>query len=45
MAGTRAETLRKFFRQHGIDEIPVSTGSDYVEPLVKFFRKREKMFR
>ena len=45
MAGHRTDALRRFFRQHGIDEIPVSTGSDYVEPLVKFFRQREKMFR
>jgi uncharacterized protein (DUF58 family) len=34
-----------FFRANGIDEIPVSAEADYVDPLVKFFRKREKMFR
>lgn len=32
-----------FFRSTGIDLIPVSTGQDYVEPLVRFFRKREKI--
>jgi uncharacterized protein (DUF58 family) len=45
LAGQRAGALKNFFRLNGIDEIPVSTGSDYVEALVKFFRKREKMLR
>jgi uncharacterized protein (DUF58 family) len=39
----KGAALRQFFRATGIDEIPVSTGSDYVESLVRFFRKREKM--
>ena len=41
----RAGKLRSFFRTHGIDEIPIDTESDYVESLVKFFKKREKMYR
>jgi uncharacterized protein (DUF58 family) len=41
----RKETLRTFFKAHGIDEIPVLTEADYVDPLVKFFKKREKMYR
>jgi uncharacterized protein (DUF58 family) len=41
----RRGDLRAFFRANGIDEIPISTESDYVDPLVKFFRKREKMLR
>jgi uncharacterized protein (DUF58 family) len=41
----RRQVLRAFFRANGIDEIPVSTESDYVDPLVKFFRKREKRLR
>jgi uncharacterized protein (DUF58 family) len=41
----RAAAVTAFFRSNGVDEIPLSTGSDYVDPLVKFFRKREKMFR
>jgi uncharacterized protein (DUF58 family) len=41
----RGAAVTGFFRSNGIDEIPLSTGSDYVDPLVKFFRKREKMFR
>jgi uncharacterized protein (DUF58 family) len=44
-AEKRVESLRKFFLKNGIDEIPVSTEGDYVESLVKFFRKREKMIR
>ncbi len=39
------ETLSSFFKAHGIDEIPVLTEADYVDPLVKFFKKREKMYR
>ena len=45
MAGKRVDSLRKFFLKNGIDEIPVSTESDYVESLVKFFKKREKLVR
>ena len=41
----RAEKLRTFFKVHGIDEIPVLTEADYIEPLIKFFKKREKMYR
>jgi uncharacterized protein (DUF58 family) len=41
----RSRKLRSFFRSHGIDEIPVTTQGDYVEALVKFFKKREKMYR
>jgi uncharacterized protein (DUF58 family) len=44
-AAKRQVDLTAFFRANGIDEIKISTGSDYVDPLVKFFRKREKMFR
>ena len=41
----RREALRTFFKGHGIDEIPVLTEADYVDPLIKFFKKREKMYR
>lgn len=41
----RSGKIRAFFRTHGIDEIPIDTESDYVESLVKFFKKREKMYR
>jgi uncharacterized protein (DUF58 family) len=44
-AVARTESLRSFFKVHGIDEIPVTTEADYVGPLVKFFKKREKMYR
>ncbi|MDD5676239.1 MAG: DUF58 domain-containing protein [Chitinivibrionales bacterium] len=37
--------LVRLFRSAGVDEIPVSTATDYVEPLVAFFKKREKKFR
>jgi uncharacterized protein (DUF58 family) len=41
----RKEALRSFFKTHGIDEIPVLTEADYIDPLIKFFKKREKMYR
>jgi uncharacterized protein (DUF58 family) len=41
----RVESLRSFFKAHGIDEIPVTTEADYIGSLVKFFKKREKMYR
>jgi hypothetical protein len=33
------------FKSTGVDEIHVSTETDYVEPLVKFFKKRERLAR
>jgi uncharacterized protein (DUF58 family) len=44
MTRKRAE-LSRLFRSVCIDEIPVSTATDYIEPLVAFFKKREKKFR
>jgi uncharacterized protein (DUF58 family) len=41
----RSRETSAFFRANGIDEIPISTEGDYVEPLVRFFKKREKMYR
>ncbi|MDR2591864.1 MAG: DUF58 domain-containing protein [Chitinispirillales bacterium] len=41
-AGHRAR-LDELFRSTGVDEIRVSTESGYVTPIVKFFRKREKL--
>jgi uncharacterized protein (DUF58 family) len=41
----RGRELAAFFRSNGIDQIPISTEADYVDPLVKFFRKREKRNR
>ncbi|MBN1309031.1 MAG: VWA domain-containing protein, partial [Chitinispirillaceae bacterium] len=40
---TRREGVSLIFTSNGIDEIAISTGSEYVDELIKFFRKREKM--
>jgi uncharacterized protein (DUF58 family) len=40
-AAARREKLRVLLRQNSIDQIPVSTNADYVDPLVRFFRRRE----
>jgi uncharacterized protein (DUF58 family) len=36
---------RRILRKLGIDEIPISTASGVVEPLLKFFRNRETRLR
>ena len=41
----RVAQLRDYFRQNKIDEIAVSTSTDYVEALVQFFHRREKMMK
>lgn len=37
----RANT-RAMLRRLAIDEIPITTGESYIEPLLRFFRSREK---
>lgn len=37
------ENLEELFRVSNIDEIKVTTQSGYVTPIVKFFRKRERV--
>jgi len=41
----RRAMVSALFRNNGIDEIPISTETEYVDPLVRFFRKRERMMR
>jgi uncharacterized protein (DUF58 family) len=38
----RRDGIRNFFRSTGVDQIDISTSGDYVEALVRFFKKREK---
>ncbi len=45
LAERRREDLARAFRANGVDLVPVSTESSYTEPLVAFFKKRERMFR
>ncbi len=39
----RRVTLKKLFRSISMDLIEISTETGYVEPLVRFFKKREKV--
>jgi uncharacterized protein (DUF58 family) len=39
----RRKTLKSLFRSMNVDQIEISTSEDYVEPLVRFFKKRERM--
>ncbi|HEX3019933.1 MAG TPA: DUF58 domain-containing protein [Chitinispirillaceae bacterium] len=41
----RLTATSTLFKTSGIDEIRISTESGYVDPLVHFFKKREKMLR
>ena len=34
--------LETVFRKHGVDHIALRTGEDYLPPLRKFFRERER---
>jgi len=34
----------KLFRSMGVDEIIINTGKHYIEPIVRFFRVREKRY-
>ncbi|MEE9167693.1 MAG: DUF58 domain-containing protein [Candidatus Neomarinimicrobiota bacterium] len=40
----RMETLAGMCKKIKLDLIPVAVGTDYVEPLMDFFRQREKRF-
>jgi len=44
-AAERVKTLERRFRSLGIDFIHVDAGGDVVDPLVRFFRMREKRGR
>ena len=39
------DAVRKAFRQTQVDEIEVSTDASYIQPLLAFFRRREKRRR
>jgi len=39
----RSITRSRFFRSIGVDEIPLSTETDYVDPLIRFFKRRERI--
>ncbi|MDG5814283.1 DUF58 domain-containing protein [Chitinispirillales bacterium ANBcel5] len=38
----KKQQLSSLFRSMGVDEISVSTETDFIEPLVSFFKKRER---
>ncbi len=40
----RRIALQTLFFSIGVDQIDITTSTDYVEPLVRFFKKREKKF-
>ncbi len=39
----RRQVLKSLFRSINVDQIEITTAEDYVEPLVRFFKKRERM--
>ena len=45
LAEKRLQNLESLFRSLDVDHIPLQTGQDYVNELVRFFRTREKRRR
>jgi uncharacterized protein (DUF58 family) len=45
MRQEEVERRRRLFRTIGVDAIEVSTDTSYTEPLMRFFKTREKRFR
>jgi uncharacterized protein (DUF58 family) len=41
----RRSSQDAFFKSNGVDRIDISAGGDYVDPLVRFFRTRERIAR
>ncbi len=44
-AARRKEEREKLFSSVGLDHIDVETGTPYINPMIKFFKAREKRFR
>lgn len=42
--GRQKQERSRLFRSMGVDEIVIGTGRHYVEPIVRFFRIREKRY-
>ncbi len=41
-AKARLESLRQLFRSTAVDQIEIRTDADYMQPLIRFFRMRER---
>ena len=41
-AKARLETLRQLLRSTAVDQVEIRTDADYMQPLIKFFRMRER---
>ncbi|HHT9127690.1 MAG TPA: DUF58 domain-containing protein [Candidatus Wujingus californicus] len=44
LANKTQQERSRLFRSMGIDEIVINTGKHYVEPIIRFFRIREKRY-
>ena len=42
LSGAERDARRSMLRRLAIDEIPISTAASYIEPLLRFFRNRER---
>jgi uncharacterized protein (DUF58 family) len=45
LAAQRRRDVERMLRGNGVDIVPIATDGSYVDPLVAFFRRRERMFR
>ena len=44
LCNRQAQERSKLFRSMGVDEIVINTGKHYIDPIVRFFRIREKRY-
>lgn len=42
LSGQEREARQRMLRRLAIDEVPISTAENYIEPLLRFFRHRER---
>ncbi len=40
--GAHRLAMHQFFRKHGIDAITVNTNADYLAPIIRYFKQRER---
>ena len=41
-ARARLESLRELLRSSKVDQVDIRTDADYMQPLIQFFRMRER---
>ncbi|MBI5631145.1 MAG: DUF58 domain-containing protein [Elusimicrobia bacterium] len=45
LESARIKSLKQTFRLYGLDDIEIGTDRSYIEPVIRFFRERQKRLR